>query len=316
MQMFFIIHLGACFSFMSVGSVSDHPNNGERELTSTLACALVVNDEETLYNVARWFTKEYQFVTDGYRLYAALNRLCDKESAWYNCSPSQKYVLRQLKAMDYSLVGETRYKSLFNDKASYFTKDEAGNPIRAANLDIGLLMLYGHILYFGRSYAYSISQRPPSESWHDVDIGLSVQVDYFLRAYALDPNNPLINLSLALGYIHHAIKRQAENRHHLIVQGFAFLFAYYDIRNASESALERHEANFNVGRVYHMLGLTHLGVEYYLRCLEIGRHVQHIGPNGEFEDFTLEAAFALQGIWIASGDVDKAREVTEDWLVL
>lgn len=142
---------------MSVGSVSDPPINDAQVLTSKLACALIGNDEETLYNVARWFTKEYQFVTDGYRLYAALNRLCDKGSAWYNCSPSQKYVLRQLKAMDYSLVGDARYKSLFNDKASYFTRDEAGNLIRAVDLDIGLLMLYGHILYFGRSYAYSIS---------------------------------------------------------------------------------------------------------------------------------------------------------------
>lgn len=149
-----------------------------------------------------------------------------------------------------------------------------------------------------------------------MDIQLTVQVDYFLRAYTLDPKNPMINLSLALGYIHHAIKRQAENRHHLIMQGFAFLFAYRNIRIASESALERQEANFNVARVYHMLGLTHLGVRYYLECLEIGRHLQHMGPDHGFEDFTLEAAYALQGIWTAIGDMDKAREVTEQWLVL
>lgn len=161
MQTYSIIRLSACFSSMSVGSVSDPPINDEQGLTFTLACALVDNDKETLYNVARWFTKEYQFVTDGYRLYAALNRLGDKESAWYNRSPSQKYVLRQLKAMDFSLVDENRYKTLFNEKASYFTKDEAGNSIRAADLDIGLIMLYGQILYSGRSYAYSISLELP-----------------------------------------------------------------------------------------------------------------------------------------------------------
>lgn len=143
-----------------------------------------------------------------------------------------------------------------------------------------------------------------------------MQVDYFLRAYALDPDNPMINLSLALGYIHHSIKRQAENRHHLIMQGFAFLFAYYNLRCASKSALERQEANFNVARVFHMLGLIHLGVQYYLECLEIGRHVQHIVAGYVIEDFTREAAYTLQGLWIASGDVDKARDVTEKWLVL
>ena len=126
----------------------------------------------------------------------------------------------------------------------------------------------------------------------------------------------MINLSLALGYIHHAIKRQAENRHHLILQGLAFLFAYYNTRSASESALERQDANFNVARVYHMLGLTHLGVQYYLKCLEIGRLVKHNRADHMVEELSREAAYALQGIWISSGDVDKARGVTENWLVI
>ena len=140
--------------------------------------------------------------------------------------------------------------------------------------------------------------------------------DYFLRAYALDPSNPMINLSLALGYIHHAIKRQAENRHHLIMQGFAFLFAYHNTQNASNSPSKKQEAKFNVARVYHMLGLTHLAVPYYLQCLDIRRGAQHAGRDSEIEDFTREAAIALQVIWMASGNVDKAREVTEEWLVL
>lgn len=267
-------------------------------------------------NVARWFTKEYQFVTDSYRLFAALNRLCDKENAWYNCSPSQKYVLRQLKAMDYSLVDKARNKTLFHERASYTTRDETGNPIHATDLDIGLLMLYGHILYFGRSYAYSISLQLPSVTCYVIDKSLKVQADYFLRAYAIDPINPMINLSLALAYIHHAIKRQAENRHHLIMQGFAFLFAYHDIRQVSSSAPERQEASFNVARVYHMLGMTHLAVPYYLQCLDIRRCVQHVGLDPGIEDFTRDAAIALQGIWVASGNVDKARDVTEEWLTL
>lgn len=169
MQVFSTIHLSACLLFMSVGSVSDSPINDELGLTSTLACALLSNDEETLYNIARWFTKEYQFISDGYRLYAGLNCLSDKESAWYNSSPSQKYVLRQLKAMDFSLLGDTPYKTLSNEKASFFTKDERGNHIHAAELDIALLMLYGHMLYCGRSYAYSISLELPISRLSIVD---------------------------------------------------------------------------------------------------------------------------------------------------
>lgn len=143
-----------------------------------------------------------------------------------------------------------------------------------------------------------------------------MQADYFLRAYALDPRNPMINLSLALGYIHHAIKRQAENRNHLIMQGFAFLFAYYNIRSISKSAPERQEASFNVARVFHMLGLTHLGVQYYLECLEIGRDLESLGANHAVDGISRETAYALQSIWIANGNNDKARNITEKWLVL
>lgn len=101
--------------------------------------------------------REFQFVTDGYRLFSALNRLCDAPNSWYNCGPSQKYVLRQLKAMDFSLIGKAPDQSFFQEKASYSTKDKDGKPIKANDLDIGLLVLYGHILYVGKSYSYSIS---------------------------------------------------------------------------------------------------------------------------------------------------------------
>ena len=127
------------------------------EVDRYTACALMGNDDETLCNIARWFMKEYQFVTDGYRLFSALNRLSDSENSWYNCGPSQKYILRQLKAVDFSLSGDARRKSLFQERASYSTKDDNGLQIRAQEMDVALLMLYGHILYAGKSYAYAIS---------------------------------------------------------------------------------------------------------------------------------------------------------------
>ena len=102
--------------------------------------------------------KEFQFVTDGYRLYSTLNRVCDSSKSWYNSGPSQKYILRQVKAMDFSLIGEDRRKSLFQEKASYTTKDEQGNQIQAQEMDVALLMLYGHILYAGTSYSYALSK--------------------------------------------------------------------------------------------------------------------------------------------------------------
>ena len=121
-------------------------------------CAIITKDHETLCNVARWFMREYQFVSDGYRLFGALNRVCAYDNSWYNSGPSQKHILRQLKAMDSSLRRKTDSYSSVKGVASFSTKDEDGNPLLAGEINIALLTLYGHILYAGKSYAEALSK--------------------------------------------------------------------------------------------------------------------------------------------------------------
>ena len=125
----------------------------------------------------------------------------------------------------------------------------------------------------------------------------------------------MITLSLALGYIHYALKRQSENRHYLIVQGLAFLFAYYDARMKSKIVSQRQEAEYNVGRTYHLLGLTHLSIPYYERCLAISEEAQRSSKDTK-QDFVAEAAIALQGFLALSGKADVAQTITERWLVI
>ena len=126
-------------------------------LTSDTACALLVNDDERLCIIARWFMTQYQFVADGYRLYSALHRLCDSKSGTFNYGPSQKFILRQLKAMDLSYQSYQRAQKMQvgNPQSE---EDGEGNNDLASKLNVTLLMLYGHILYAGRSYAYAISE--------------------------------------------------------------------------------------------------------------------------------------------------------------
>lgn len=126
----------------------------------------------------------------------------------------------------------------------------------------------------------------------------------------------MILLSIGLGYIHYAIKRQSENRHYLIMQGFSFLYTYYHDRKLSDVPSERQEAEFNVGRAYHMLGLTHLGIPYYERCLAMSDSVQEAVHGSVVENFAKEAAYALQSIWAAGGDFSRTRRITDKWLVL
>ena len=141
-------------------------------------------------------------------------------------------------------------------------------------------------------------------------------LDYFLRAFALDPENAVIKLSLGLGYIHHAFRRQADNRHQLLTQGIALLLEYHEDRKQVGNKSEQQESWYNLGRAYHLVGLSHLAVPYYEKCLELGLNMKNIDDMQGGQDFSVEAALALQGIWAASGDMQRAEAVTRRWLEL
>ncbi|KAF7712462.1 Uncharacterized protein PECH_004325 [Penicillium ucsense] len=291
-------------------------------------CALRAQDEEALTLEARWFVKEYQFVTDTYRLFSMLSHLAgNPRKSLFNSSPSMKFMLRQIKAMDFTLPdadGKPKppRQSVWRERAALSTKDEDGNSVPAYELDIALLVLYGHILYSGNSFYPALN--------------------YFFRAYALDDQNPVVLLSIALCYIHHSHKRQCENRHYLIMQGLSFLHEYRRVRGKHGAALqELQEVEFNFARVWHGLNLSHLAIEGYQRVLQLGEQIeqetskgstdmdndddiQMIGVEessarhgqGFVEDFSREAAYALQCLYAVGGDVSTAKDITEKWLVI
>ncbi|KAI9825411.1 MAG: transcription factor TFIIIC subunit tfc4 [Thelocarpon impressellum] len=264
------------------------------------ACALFLQDDETICTVSRWFMKEYQFTTDTYRLYAALHRVCQTPTSWYNSGPAQKFLLRQIRAMDESLgSAEARQKRLSGRTSG----DVDGNQHGAGEMDVALLMLYGQVLYAGTGYFNAFN--------------------YFFRAYHLDPRNPLINLSIALAYLHHSLKRQCDNRHYLIAQGLAFLFAYYDLRQQQQqqqhpgSVHARQEVEYNVARAYHLLGLTHLALPYYEKVLALSRSGAALGPACHAAgDLARHAAYNLQHLYAAAGNLALAKAVTEEHLVI
>lgn len=280
---------------------------------------------------ARWFIKEYQFVTDTYRLFSMLSHLSgDPRNSLFNSSPSMKFMLRQIKAMDFTLPEFNEQdrpirQSIWKERASLTTRDENGNPIPAADLDIALLVLYGHILYSGGSYYPALN--------------------YFFRAYALDSENPAVLLSIALSYINTSFKRQSDNRHFLIMQGLSFMHEYRRVREKPWTLLqEKQEMEFNFARVWHGLGLTHLAIDGYEKALKLGEQIQRqhgqtspepsgtaaggtdvvMGDAGHtsetttrfVEDFSREAAYALQTLYVLGGDVKAAQNITEKYLVI
>ncbi|CAF9918366.1 MAG: hypothetical protein GOMPHAMPRED_001501 [Gomphillus americanus] len=296
-----------CYSILDlVGACNVFYYNKEYMFRITLIggiCAVLLDDDEKVCVVGRHFMTTYQFNSDTYRLYAALFRICARPNfGWYNSGILQKYIMRQIKAVDFCLAQpKDRELPIFEERSGFSTKDAAGNPIMPQRFDIPLLFLYGQILYAAGSYTYALN--------------------YFYRARSLDLTNPLINLSLALAYIHHALTRQSLNRHQIIMQGLVFLFQYHDRRIQSNVIAEQQEATYNVARTFHLLGLPHLAIPRYEKVLQLAEKLR-AEQNGadeddeNHEDFAVDAAFALQGLYALGGNMRRAKEVVDRWMVL
>lgn len=264
----------------------------------------------------------------------------DPRRSLFHSSPLMKFMLRQIKAIDFTLPDNITgarpnrgvRESIYKERAALSTKDDTGEAIPAEDMDVALLVLYGHILYSGNSFYPALN--------------------YFFRAYALDDQNPAVLLSIGLCYINHSMKRQSENRHYQIMQGLSFMHEYKRIRERQGTLLvEKQEMEFNFARVWHTLGLAHLAEEGYQRVLDLGKEIQAqsrgqisssttnknndtdlpmpdvdvdpaiIGvaettPSSFVEDFSREAAVALQNLYALNGAFQSARAITSTWLVI
>ncbi|KAL3959063.1 hypothetical protein ACCO45_007225 [Purpureocillium lilacinum] len=175
-------------------------------------CAIYTNDEERCVALARHLMRDGA-ITDSYRMFALLSRLCQSPVSWYTSGPAQKFILRQIKAIDARHEG-TPAEALGR---SGIIDAGGGERVTGFEVDVCLLMLYGHILFTSTSYAYSLG--------------------YFLRARSLDPTNSMVNLSLGLAYVHYGLKPKAE-RFYNVGRLFQLLGISYMGSNYYSTALE------------------------------------------------------------------------------
>lgn len=122
----------------------------------------------------------------------------------------------------------------------------------------------------------------------------------------------MINMSVGLCYIQYALKRQTQYRPYVIMQGISFIQNYYEKRKDAPRLEEREEAHYNMARTYHMLGLNHLAIPFYLKVL---REAEKTGEAQGREDLVVEAAYNLQTLYAVAGNLELAKAVTEKWLV-
>lgn len=101
----------------------------------------------------------------------------------------------------------------------------------------------------------------------------------------------MVNLSLGLAYVHYGLKRQSTNRQYLLLQGQSFLSRYAELGSMDQegnNGFSKAEAYYNIGRLYQLLGINYLALEYYSKAKRVFRNRPgKDGTTGELEAIML-----------------------------
>ncbi|KIX96391.1 uncharacterized protein Z520_07657 [Fonsecaea multimorphosa CBS 102226] len=302
-----------------------------------LACTLALQDERTLSTVVlRWFLRTFRFNSDAYRLFAAMNLLFARPGTVFRNRATHQTLFKQIVQMDaelpmdYAPEGygavpnfmrqggtENNSRNRDNDEETpvHRQKDVQGQQhqhqdiTKSKEMNVDLLTLYGHVLYAGGGFASALS--------------------YFYRALSLSPQNPGLQLSISLSYMHETLRKNCENRHMCLLEGWAFFEEYADARrrwmrkllqdqpnrtddadmargdsedrNELELVVER-EIAFNRARCWHMLGLSDLAVRAYEKMLSLPL------PSSPHLSAPAPAGFAVSGKDVDASSADFTME--------
>ncbi|KAK5689759.1 transcription factor TFIIIC subunit tfc4 [Elasticomyces elasticus] len=266
-----------------------------------LCCAIMFNDSTYAMELSRNYAMKSDLRAGApYQLMAATTRMCYGNDNEFYSHPTKAYLARAVKLMDYNVMPpELRSRADFGVQTpsliARFNKYGQEDLLP----DAGVLTAYGNTMAISSHYTASLP--------------------YYFRALAVEPDNWSIILSIGLTYIHQAMKRQTDNRHYGIQQGLGFLQRYYDMRAATGKVGHLQEAEFNMAKTWHMLGLTHLAIPRYEKVLAMSEEVHAEATSateGEVEDFAKEAAYALQQLFAVAGNDEAAVAITEQWLTM
>lgn len=238
----------------------------------------------TVMTYIRFFLSANQFLPFIYKLFMVCFALGAESWETFSNYNHQKFFLRQLKAYDLVLTGQKHITGM-----ATITADTKLIPTRREHAE--LLYVYANLLGGSRSYVSSIV--------------------YLNRAYKHYNQDPMICLVLGLAHVHRSMQRLSSNRHLQLLQGVSYILQYKEHRLKLLSDYELQEIEYNMGRLFHMLGLTTLAVECYVKVLQY--HDQLDDPA---YDLLMESAYNLTLIYNINGNSGLAREVTERYLVI
>ena len=270
--------LGVLDTAFEVNVFRQDPNRAKLMRFIRLAILLQSDDEEQIMESLRNSLNQYQFNRRILQLFMYVLSHGRAASDLLTRSVQQKFFLRQIKAFDSS-----RFNTFVSGQASITNKDVV-NPKKKPSPY--LYFLYSILLYSSRGYLSALQYLAVIENEL--------------------PDDPMLNLLSGLSHMHRSMQRLTPNRHFEFLHSLRYLFRYHDIRSSKYTELERQEADYNIGRAFHFMGLVTIALTYYKKVLD------------DYEDETLKkhAAYNSVVIYQQSGNIRLAHDIMVQYLTV
>ncbi|CCE83151.1 Piso0_003723 [Millerozyma farinosa CBS 7064] len=245
----------------------------------------IIRDENSgvVMSQVRYFLSNNQFSPFIYKFFAfCFASGCESWETFANYN-HQKFFLRQLKAFD-SITSHKKITGM-----ATITADVSNLHLRHEHPE--LLYIYANLLGGSRSYVSSIV--------------------YLNRAYKEYNQDPMICFVLGLAHVHRSMQRLSNNRHIQLLQGVSYILEYRNLRRKNATSSELQEVEYNLGRLFHMIGLTSAACYHYNNVL-----TYHEELRDTSYDLSMESAYNLALIYNISGNTLLARDITEKYLTV
>ncbi|KAK6624024.1 hypothetical protein RUM44_010882 [Polyplax serrata] len=152
-----------------------------------------------------------------------------------------------------------------------------------------LIMLYANNCFVSGTYKYSLSE--------------------YMSAYRQEPSG-ILAFMICVTLLQMSCQKFSDKKNLLITQCIAFLWQYKELRGDYNDQ----EVHYNMGRLFHQLGLFPAALFHYKKALHTNSLVAE--ENGVKFDLKREIAFNISLIYQNSGSVELARHYIEKYIVI